>query len=136
MKVVDKVLSRLESCLETGTYQSIETDKIELKDLSRGPEWKELYKSVCAFLNSQGGIVILGVHENTKKKAYKFTNRRFSLLQKNQKVQDVKEYNDYKRKIRAIINNLTKKDFIVKSESSRPSYTINKNRKRTSSLFD
>ena len=77
MKAVDKVLSRLENCLETNTYQSIETDKIELKDLSRGTEWKELYKSVCAFLNSQGGIIILGIHENSGKSAYKFTG--FSL---------------------------------------------------------
>ena len=73
MKVVDKVLSRLKNCLETSMYQPVETDKIELKDLSKGQEWKELYKSVCAFLNSQGGIVILGIHEDEKKTAYKFT---------------------------------------------------------------
>ncbi|MGB3780915.1 MAG: RNA-binding domain-containing protein [Tunicatimonas sp.] len=73
MKAVDKVLSRLEHCLETNTHQSIETDKIELKDLSQGPEWKELYKSACAFLNSQGGIIILGIHEDASKTAYKFT---------------------------------------------------------------
>ena len=73
MNVVDKVLLRLKNCLETNTYQSVETDKIELKDLSGGREWKELYKSVCAFLNSQGGIVILGVKENEKETGYTFT---------------------------------------------------------------
>ena len=60
----------------------------------------------------------------------------FLYLRKNQKVQNVKEYNDYKRKIRAIINNLTKKEFIIKSDSSRPSYTINNSFARTPSLFD
>ncbi|MEX0811458.1 MAG: RNA-binding domain-containing protein [Chitinophagales bacterium] len=73
MKVVDKILSNLEFSIESGSYSSIETDKIELKDLSSGSDWKELYKSVCAFLNTQGGIVIIGVNENTKKKEYKFT---------------------------------------------------------------
>ena len=60
----------------------------------------------------------------------------FLYLRKNQKIQDVKEYNDYKRKIRAIINNLTKKEFIIKSDSNRPSYTINNSFARTPSLFD
>jgi ATP-dependent DNA helicase RecG len=73
MKVVDKVLVKLKECLETSNYRSIETEKIELKDLSTGQEWKELYKTVCAFLNSRGGIIILGINENSGKTAYKLT---------------------------------------------------------------
>ncbi|HKJ42173.1 MAG TPA: RNA-binding domain-containing protein [Sunxiuqinia sp.] len=73
MQVVDNILSRIQDCIESEVYKSIETDKIELKDLSSGRNWKELYKSVCAFLNTQGGIVVLGIHENAEKSAYKFT---------------------------------------------------------------
>ena len=60
----------------------------------------------------------------------------FLYFRKNQKIHDVKEYNDYKRKIRGIINNLTKKKFILKSSGGRPSYMINKNFERKPSLFD
>lgn len=73
MKVVDKVLVKLKECLESGIYKSIETEKIELKDLSAGDDWKELYKTVCAFLNTLGGIVILGIHEYSNKTGYKLT---------------------------------------------------------------
>ncbi|MEO5674865.1 MAG: RNA-binding domain-containing protein [Chitinophagales bacterium] len=72
MKITDSILKHLEDCLITGTFKPLETDKIELKDLSGGDEWKELYKSVCAFLNTQGGIVIIGVKENSTKTAYQF----------------------------------------------------------------
>ncbi len=73
MKIVEKTLAKIESCLETNSYQSIETDKIELKDLSGGSGWRELYKTVCAFLNTQGGIIILGIRENNIKTEYKFS---------------------------------------------------------------
>lgn len=63
VKAVDSILHQLQECLQTETYCALETDKVELKDLSGGDDWKELYKSVCAFLNTQGGIVIIGVKE-------------------------------------------------------------------------
>ena len=72
MRVVDKILSQLEDCLTNGTYQQLETDKIELKDLSGGNDWKELYKSTCAFLNAQGGIIIIGIKEKADKSGYIF----------------------------------------------------------------
>ncbi len=72
MKVTDNLLKQLEECLNTGIYKELETDKIELKDLSGGDDWKELYKSVCAFLNTQGGIIIIGVKEKSDKSAYQF----------------------------------------------------------------
>ncbi len=70
MKVVDNILKQLQECLETNTFKELETDKVELKDLSGGDDWKEMYKSVCAFLNTQGGIVIIGVKEKNDKSAY------------------------------------------------------------------
>lgn len=73
MKVTDNILIQLQECLTANTFKELETDKVELKDLSNGDDWKELYKSVCAFLNTQGGIVIIGVKEKNDKSAYLFT---------------------------------------------------------------
>ncbi|MEO6221481.1 MAG: RNA-binding domain-containing protein, partial [Ginsengibacter sp.] len=72
MKVTDSILMQLEECILTGTYKPLETDKIELKDLSSGDDWKELYKSSCAFLNTQGGIIIIGINENSTNSIYQF----------------------------------------------------------------
>jgi hypothetical protein len=60
----------------------------------------------------------------------------FLYFRKNQKIADVKNYNEYKRKIRRIINSLTARDYLIKSSESRPSYIINENYIRTNSLFD
>jgi len=71
MKAVDKILKELEECISTNTYKDFETERIELKDLSLGDNWKQLYITCCAFLNSQGGI-ILGIKENAQKTNYQF----------------------------------------------------------------
>ena len=71
MKAIEKTLITLESCLQTGSYQSIETERVELKDLSTKGRWQSFYETVCAFLNTEGGIVIIGVNE--KGKSYHFT---------------------------------------------------------------
>lgn len=71
MRKIDEILNKLEDCLLNNKYESIETETIELKDLSGGHKWKQLYISTCAFLNTDGGIVIIGVNENNKK--YKLT---------------------------------------------------------------
>lgn len=45
-----------------------------MKDLSTKGNWDELYKTVCAFLNTNGGRIIIGIREVTgKNKGYKFT---------------------------------------------------------------
>lgn len=73
MAEIDKVLAKLEHDIANGEYLPIETERLELKDLSTGTDWKELHKSVCAFLNTEGGIAIIGIHENDKGTAYRFT---------------------------------------------------------------
>lgn len=77
MKFIDRILFQLEVSVRTGNYLPIETEQLELKDLSGGPEWKELYRSVNAFLNTEGGVVIIGVKEaqikGDKKGEYRFT---------------------------------------------------------------
>lgn len=73
MPLIDKTLEILESCLKNNSYKEVETEKIELKDLTNGTDWKELYRSICAFLNSNGGNIIIGINENIETKKYKFT---------------------------------------------------------------
>ena len=73
MREIDKILLQIEQHLQAGTYSPVETDKIELKDLSGGTDWKELHKSICAFLNTKGGIAVIGIKEDTKQKQFKFT---------------------------------------------------------------
>lgn len=71
MKEITNILSKLESHIQAGTFEQLESDKIELKSLADGTDWTELYKSVCAFLNTEGGIVIVGIKEKDRK--YRFT---------------------------------------------------------------
>ncbi len=73
MKIVDKILIQIQDCIEKDYFKDLETEKFELKDLSSGDEWKELYKTICAFLNTSGGIVIIGIKENKDKSKYIFT---------------------------------------------------------------
>lgn len=71
MKTVEKILKQIETSLTSDNFQSVETERIELKDLSTGDKWKELYKTACAFLNTDGGIIIVGINEKSNK--YKLT---------------------------------------------------------------
>ncbi len=70
MHTIDKILTQLEACIKYNQYETIETDKVELKDFSGGVS-AELYKSACAFLNTGGGLIIIGIRE--KEKRYTFT---------------------------------------------------------------
>jgi predicted HTH transcriptional regulator len=61
---IDRVLERLAELIRAGHYQEQETDTVEIKPVpADGGQWKELHKSVNAFLNTHGGIVILGIKE-------------------------------------------------------------------------
>ncbi len=73
MREIDKILLQIEEHIRVGSYSNVETDKIELKDLSGGIDWKELHKTTCAFLNTKGGIVVIGLKEDSKTKQFKFT---------------------------------------------------------------
>ncbi len=67
MKVVEKILKQLEDCLITNSFKSVETERIELKALSTKGEWTSFHETVCAFLNTDGGIIIIGIKENNNK---------------------------------------------------------------------
>lgn len=71
-RAIDKIILDLENYITGNQYIQIETDKIELKSLADGNDWKELYKTVCAFLNTRGGIVIVGVKDNQRLERFEF----------------------------------------------------------------
>lgn len=61
---IDKFLHKLATLVREGRYEALETDTVEVKPVpSDGGQWNELHKSVNAFLNTRGGIVVLGIKE-------------------------------------------------------------------------
>jgi len=71
MRAIEKILTQIEACIKQNKYEVIETDKVELKDFSGGVS-AELYRSACAFLNAEGGMIIIGVYESPKDRRYAF----------------------------------------------------------------
>jgi predicted HTH transcriptional regulator len=62
--LVDKTLAKLAELIQQGRFEELETDTLEIKPVSAdGAAWAEQHKSINAFLNARGGIVILGVKE-------------------------------------------------------------------------
>ena len=58
------ILNKLEVCVRDGAYESLETDWLEIKPVpSTGGAWDNIRDSICAFLNTRGGVVILGVKD-------------------------------------------------------------------------
>lgn len=65
MKEADKILNQIESCMLNNYYLPVETEKVELKPTP--PNLKgahSVLQSVCAFMNTNGGILILGIKDN------------------------------------------------------------------------
>lgn len=75
MDDLDKILNRLESCVRRGTYESLETDWLEVKPVpATGNAWDSIRESICAFLNTRGGVVLLGLKDEQKpNRHYTFT---------------------------------------------------------------
>jgi predicted HTH transcriptional regulator len=64
MKAIDQILLKLADLIQQGRFVELETEWLEIKPVpAEGGEWKERHRTVNAFLNTRGGIVILGVKE-------------------------------------------------------------------------
>ncbi len=90
------LLDELETCIRRSQYKTFETESIELKDGSTAGDWKAIHKSVNAFLNTEGGIIIFGIKENNEQKKYSFTG--YQETQKDNIVGIAKVFTDEKGK--------------------------------------
>ncbi len=64
MNTVDQILHRLSELITLQQFVDLNSNCVELKPVpADGGQWKELHKTLNAFLNTRGGIVILGVTE-------------------------------------------------------------------------
>ena len=98
MREIDKILNQVEECIRDNTYTPVETEKVELKPTP--PYLKgaaTLLQSVCAFMNSNGGILIVGIKDNNNVAAKNY---------------EVKGYNDdFEPVLKTLGNHFTDKDF-------------------------
>ncbi len=60
---IKETIGLIEKSIVTDQFIDVEKTKVELKDLSTGGEWTSLKETVCAYLNTDGGIIICGVRE-------------------------------------------------------------------------
>lgn len=73
---IEETLAKLASLIAQDRFENLETDRLEIKPVpSNGVEWRECHKSACAFLNTRGGLLILGIKEegHGAAKRYVFT---------------------------------------------------------------
>jgi predicted HTH transcriptional regulator len=76
-KEIKNILDTIEHCLKNNIYEAIETEIVELKPSlpnEKGKEAISVYQSINAFLNTQGGFLLLGIKDinNTIPKRYEF----------------------------------------------------------------
>ncbi len=69
---ISDILVTIKASIQSETFIDVEKSKLELKDLSNSGDWKSLNETICAFLNTDGGIIICGIREKNKK--YTLTN--------------------------------------------------------------
>ena len=64
MDSLSHILNKLEICVRQGAWESLETDWLEIKPVpATGHAWDTIRESICAFLNTRGGVVVLGIKD-------------------------------------------------------------------------
>ena len=97
MRQIDKILGEIENHINSSTFAKLENDRLELKDNSHiSSKWNEIYKTTCAFLNTHGGIIIIGIHEDEKNNKYEITG--FDLNNENKTKELGKNFKDENNK--------------------------------------
>jgi predicted HTH transcriptional regulator len=61
--IVLEALEIIEKSIITDSFREVESQGLELKDLSTGEKWKSLQETICAFLNTSGGFILCGIRE-------------------------------------------------------------------------
>ena len=62
--VVDNALTKLAVLIAEDRFEELETEGLEIKPVpAAAGEWRERHVSVNAFLNTRGGILLLGFKE-------------------------------------------------------------------------
>ena len=77
--VVDNALTKLAVLIAEDRFEEMETDGLEIKPVpAAAGEWRERHVSVNAFLNTRGGILLLGFKEQGRgtEKRWRFTGYR------------------------------------------------------------
>ena len=73
MSFLEQTLLKLSELIQNNRFVNLETDGLEIKSVPTiGGEWKEVHKSINAFLNTRGGIIILGVKEEGRDAARRY----------------------------------------------------------------
>ena len=69
MNTIDQILAKLQGLIQESRFEQLETDTLEMKPVppDKG-SWKQVKISANAFLNTRGGIIILGIQEEGKGK--------------------------------------------------------------------
>ncbi|MBC7552476.1 MAG: putative DNA binding domain-containing protein [Taibaiella sp.] len=105
MKIVDEILGEIEYCIENDEFRKLENEKIELKDNSHEKsDWNEVYKTINAFLNTDGGIIITGIKEDEKNRKFILTGFDHKNEPKTKAI--ISKYTDEKNNIVHLPNNV------------------------------
>ena len=75
MKKVDQIIQKLENYVTNNIFESIETETFEIKNQPANQKDKEyisIKETVCSFLNTNDGFIIIGIKEDKENKKYVF----------------------------------------------------------------
>ena len=114
--IIQDILDKIELSINSGIFENVETEIVELKDLSSGNEWKSLKQTINAFLNTHDGIIITGIRERDNKyfyTGYKENNLQNYLNLKNEFTDDEGKQLDLSDNIAFEIKNFLEKQIKI-----------------------